>query len=150
MSECTMWAGKIQPDGYGYQRVEGKRVLAHVLVWLAAGRKIPRGYELDHTCNVRACVNLDHLEPVTKSENMRRMHARRTPESYAGAGNKPGARKGVPRNRRLGLNGRETCANGHPWTDANVRVTPDGYTVCRPCQADAKRRSNERYRKEHS
>jgi hypothetical protein len=33
---------------------------------------VPSGMELDHLCRVKACVNPDHLEPVTHAENMRR------------------------------------------------------------------------------
>lgn len=35
-------------------------------------RPIPVGLDLDHLCRVRSCVNPDHLEPVTRAENLRR------------------------------------------------------------------------------
>lgn len=34
-----------------------------------AGRPIPAGMHLDHTCRNRGCVNPAHLEPVTQREN---------------------------------------------------------------------------------
>ena len=37
---------------------------------------IPVGYVVDHTCNVTACVQPQHLEAVTYAENTRRMVAR--------------------------------------------------------------------------
>ena len=33
---------------------------------------IPPDRQLDHLCRVPACVNPDHLEPVTAAENIRR------------------------------------------------------------------------------
>ena len=33
---------------------------------------VPSGLELDHLCRNRACINPDHLEPVTRKENHRR------------------------------------------------------------------------------
>lgn len=34
------------------------------------GRKIPEGKIIDHLCRNRACVNPDHMEPVTNRENV--------------------------------------------------------------------------------
>ena len=36
---------------------------------------IPDGLHLDHLCRVPACVNPEHLEPVTLAENNRRAAA---------------------------------------------------------------------------
>lgn len=33
---------------------------------------IPEGYDVDHLCSVRNCVNPDHLEAVTRTENIQR------------------------------------------------------------------------------
>ena len=45
---------------------------AHRVIYEAEVGPIPEGMELDHTCNVRACVNPAHGEPVTPAENRRR------------------------------------------------------------------------------
>ena len=61
-------------DSRGYTRIrsEGRRVGAHVLMWLQQGRTIPIGMQLDHLCRQPSCINPNHLEPVTPLENTRR------------------------------------------------------------------------------
>ena len=72
-SRCIPAKGALDRDGYGRKG----NTSAHRQAWLDAGRKIPDGMELDHTCVTRSCVNLAHLELVTHPENMRRIRARR-------------------------------------------------------------------------
>ena len=73
---CWIWQRFIQPDGYGrcvVQTENGRKSKsAHIMVWERHRGPVPAGLELDHLCRVRACVNPDHLEPVTKTENQRR------------------------------------------------------------------------------
>lgn len=69
-SGCWIWIGARHPDGYG--NVLHKKYgtsQAHRLVYSYAGRVIPEGMQLDHKCRNRACVNPDHLEPVSQHEN---------------------------------------------------------------------------------
>ena len=63
--------------GYGQVRVCGRLVTVHRLVYEQLVGPIPEGLHLDHLCYNRACVNIDHLEPVTLAENNRRAAARR-------------------------------------------------------------------------
>jgi hypothetical protein len=67
---CLIWLGKIDKYGYGSVWFNGKQQLAHRVAYETAIGPIPD--QLDHLCRVRCCVNPDHLEPVSGSENMRR------------------------------------------------------------------------------
>ena len=48
---------------------ERKTRMAHVWSYLYYVGDIPDGYEVDHKCKVRLCVNPKHLEAVTSQEN---------------------------------------------------------------------------------
>lgn len=64
---CWEWTGQ-KDSGYGrYSGRPAHRVTYEVLVG-----PIPDGLTLDHLCRNKGCVNPDHLEPVTSSENTRR------------------------------------------------------------------------------
>jgi hypothetical protein len=73
-SGCWLWMGSISPNGYAYVYVQAKRGpdLVHRILYEQKNGYIPTGLELDHLCRVRCCVNPDHLEPVTRRENVRR------------------------------------------------------------------------------
>ncbi len=70
MDECWPWQGPIGNHGYG----TGGKGLAHRIICELAHGPIPDGYEVDHLCRVKTCVNPDHLEAVPKAENLRRQH----------------------------------------------------------------------------
>lgn len=66
---CWIWQRGVNPvSGYG---MLGRR-WAHRAMYEREVGHIPKGMELDHLCRVEACVNPDHLEAVTKSENAKR------------------------------------------------------------------------------
>lgn len=59
---CLIWTGGVTSQGYG----------PHRRFWVRVKGSIPEELELDHLCQERRCVNVNHLEPVTHSENERR------------------------------------------------------------------------------
>lgn len=68
---CIVWPNK-NPEGYSYMWINKKTIGAHRFIWEFFNGKIPKGLEVDHLCMNRSCVNTDHLEIVTHSENVKR------------------------------------------------------------------------------
>jgi hypothetical protein len=76
LGPCWLWTGAIS-KGYGrfgitiafksYRMLQAHRWAYEYWIGL-----IPAGLELDHLCRVRACVNPNHLEPVTTRINLLR------------------------------------------------------------------------------
>lgn len=116
---CWLWTASIQRNGYGMFSIGGKkREVAHRTAYKALIGEIPEGYQLDHLCRVRNCVNPEHLEPVTQRENIRR-------------GDSPSAQ-----NAR-----KNECKHGHELTPENTYVLPaDGSRHCRECMREKDRR----------
>lgn len=66
---CWLWHAALSTTGYGKYSHEGVVSQAHRVAYEDAKGPIPAGLDLDHLCRVRACVNPDHLEPVTRRVN---------------------------------------------------------------------------------
>lgn len=66
---CWRWLKALDKDGYGTCSVDNRYVRAHRLSYEWDRGPIAEGLVLDHLCRVSACVNPDHLEPVTVREN---------------------------------------------------------------------------------
>lgn len=70
---CIVWTGR-RNRGYGGVQVAGHAMVAHRVAWmLNSGELIPDGLVVDHLCYNKPCVNPDHLEVVTDSENSYRI-----------------------------------------------------------------------------
>lgn len=76
-SGCWLWVGAHDAKGYGNARfpnASGVNAVqnVHRIVYQIERGPIPEGLCLDHLCRNPACVNPDHLEVVTYSENIMR------------------------------------------------------------------------------
>lgn len=72
---CWIWRGSRQSNGYGQINPGGDGLAplrAHRVAYELVRGPIPDGLILDHLCRNPACVNPDHLEPVTYRENAMR------------------------------------------------------------------------------
>lgn len=71
-TRCWIYSGAVHANGYGATRWNGRAYKTHRLTYLWLRGQVADGLDLDHLCRNRACCNPFHLEPVTRSENLRR------------------------------------------------------------------------------
>lgn len=62
---CWVWRGYVGAHGYGCTGTD----LAHRYFYRKYVGPIPKGLVRHHACNLKTCVNPDHLEPISKREN---------------------------------------------------------------------------------
>lgn len=116
---CWEWNAYIQSNGYGQHSFGRRTVLAHRASYELFKGKIGKGMEIDHTCNNKKCVNPNHLEEVTTSENQARSYARGRKLSGAVDFQKA----------------KTHCPSGHPYDQKNTRINPTRYyRICRECK----------------
>ena len=106
-SGCWEWQGYIDRHGYGRITINYKPHSAHRVGYELFVGPIPDGLVIDHLCRNRACVNPEHLEPVTNDENVRR--GLRSPT-------------------------KTHCVHGHEFTIENTRISASGRRRCLECE----------------
>lgn len=72
---CKLWSEN-DSDWYGSFRFGNKIVKAHRAAYILFIGDIPEGMHVCHTCDVKNCVNPDHLFIGTHRDNMIDMHSK--------------------------------------------------------------------------
>lgn len=116
-SECWIYTGYVNRLGYGTVGIRQSFTLAHRLSYEYHRGNITDDLCVDHLCRMRSCVNPDHMELVTRVENVMRgnsLHA---------------------------VNLRKThCKYGHEFTLENTGVDGRNRRYCKLCARDRRRR----------
>lgn len=71
---CWLWSGPASKNGYGVITVGHQAFAVHRVSWEKHNNeKVPSGLMVCHKCNVKLCINPDHLYIGTHNDNMRDM-----------------------------------------------------------------------------
>lgn len=126
LGPCHLWTASCFGSGYGQFKVAYKNWRAHRWLWLETRGPVPERRVLDHfACDNRACVNLDHLRPVTERENLLRS------QTTVAAVNRA----------------KTHCPQGHPYSGDNLVIREkDNARICVACRARVSRESQQRKR----
>lgn len=105
---CQIWQGSLDRHGYGQIFAGGKTFRVHRLNYILAKGELDVSVKLDHLCRNRACINPDHLDPVSDRVNILRG------ESFSA------------------VNARKThCDHGHEFSKTNTHFSKK--RNCRAC-----------------
>ena len=74
VTPCWIWLMSFNHKGYArmWSPQHGRVIQASRFFYEHFVGQIPGGFQLDHLCRVRLCVNPEHLEPVTQYVNQQR------------------------------------------------------------------------------
>jgi hypothetical protein len=120
---CIEWQGAASANGYGNISWQGRPWLVHRAIWTATVGPIPTDddWTIDHLCRNRACVNVQHMEVVTRIENAERGG---------------GIYVAIEKRRNI-----THCVHGHEFTAENtIRLKGQGDSTSRLCRACNNRR----------
>lgn len=70
---CWIWTGYTSKIGYGQIGIGRQVVPAHRAAWAAFNGPIPFGKKVLHTCDVRDCINPEHLFLGDQLDNIKDM-----------------------------------------------------------------------------
>src|SRR5699024_10734828 len=67
---CLVWTGALSSSGYGNVYFRGSNWNAHRLAWTLVNGEVPGDLDVNHKCWNKACVNVEHLNLATRSQNV--------------------------------------------------------------------------------
>lgn len=111
--ECWLWTASVDTKDYGKFYLAPRLQSAHRVSFMLAYGEIPEGLMVLHRCDVPRCVRPIHLFLGTASDNAQDMlHKGRSHQAS-----------------------KETCAQGHSFTEENTYRRPDrpNSRSCREC-----------------
>lgn len=75
---CWLWTGHKDPNGYGRIAMgRGYLEKSHRMSYILHKGQIQKGLVVMHSCDTPSCVNPEHLEAGTYSQNLRDAYARK-------------------------------------------------------------------------
>lgn len=105
---CMEWQNGLTTKGYACVCYQAKTQTAHRLIWKMINGEIPLDKQINHKCDNRKCINIDHLYLGTQKENIKDQ---------------------LDRNRHRHSN-KKSCKNGH---DLSFYVNVGNKRRCRLC-----------------
>jgi hypothetical protein len=104
--DCIQWAGAKNSAGYGAVYVgDNRTALVHRRAYEVIVGPIADDMTIDHLCSNKLCVNTDHMEVVTRVENVKRRFSNLS-----------------------------NCPRGHEFSDENTYTHPNGKRECKTCR----------------
>ena len=107
-SGCWLWDGGVNPSGYGVLGIIGRNQRAHRVSFEEFNGPIPEGMHVLHRCDVKSCVNPNHLYAGTVQDNANDR-----------------VKRGMGRKPRV-----EACKRGHPTENIGSRNKWGHCIVC--------------------
>lgn len=117
---CFLCTLNNNQDGYARLKLGGHTIGAHRIAYELRFGSVAPGLEIDHLCRQPCCVNPDHMELVSPSDNKRRRW----------------------RDFRKANGGK--CPHGHDLSGDNLYLRQTGQHSCRECARASRLKYNTR------
>lgn len=108
---CWLYQRFRQRGGYCDISYRGDNLRAHRVMFAIVNGPIPKGLNVLHKCDVRHCINPDHLFLGTISDNKQ---------------------DEIKKGRNYERN-RPACPHGHAYTESNTGIDGRGHRHCKAC-----------------